>query len=103
MTYVFPIFCTYPGGLTNEGGCTRAEAGEGQQAVPCLLHAHYHVVLGVQEGRNQLQAVALQHLNVQRHTLGVALHCPHLHTSQIQLIFADMHQRSCLVPTAAQK
>ncbi len=56
--------------------------------MPCLLHAHYHVVLGVQEGRNQLQAVALQHLNVQRHTLGVALHCPHLHTSQIQLIFA---------------
>ena len=67
-------------GLTDEGGGARAEAGEGQQAVPRLLHAHYHVVLGVQEGRNQLQAVALQHLDVQRHTLRIALHRPHLHT-----------------------
>lgn len=67
-------------GLTYERGGTRAEAGEGQQAVPCLLHAHYHVVLRVQERRDELQAVALQHLDVQGHTLGVALHRPHLHT-----------------------
>ena len=51
--------CVTVQGLTDEGGGARAEAGEGQQAVPRLLHAHYHVVLGVQEGRNQLQAVAL--------------------------------------------
>ena len=67
---------------TYEGGCARAKAGEGQQAVPCLLHAHYHIVLGVQEGRYQLQAVALQHLDVQRHALGVALHRPYLRQRQ---------------------
>lgn len=64
--------------LTYECGGPRAKAGEGQQAVPCLLHAHYHIMLRVQEGCNQLQAVALQHLDVQGHALGVALHCPHL-------------------------
>ena len=68
----------HPEALTDEGGGARAEAGEGQQAMPGLLHTHYHVVLRVQERRNQLQTVALQHLNVERHTLCVALHCPHL-------------------------
>ena len=40
--------------LTYEGGGPGAEAGEGQQAVPRLLHAHQHIMLRVQEGGNQL-------------------------------------------------
>ncbi|KAA6421728.1 MAG: hypothetical protein FRX49_08339 [Trebouxia sp. A1-2] len=85
-------------GLTYERGGTRAEAGEGQQAVPCLLHAHYHVVLRVQERRDELQAVALQHLDAgsmhedgfhQRGSEGAEVqHAPHTgHHAELTLCF----------------
>jgi len=65
--------------------------------MPRLLHAHYHVMLRVQKGRNQLQAVALQHLDVQRHTLGVALHCPHLHILTNSAVCSQHAPKSCLL------
>lgn len=79
---------------TYEGGGSRAEAGEGQQSVPRLLHAHYDIMLRVQEGSNQLQAVALQHLDVQGHALGVALHCPYLRAEQ-RMLHCGFETQAC--------
>ncbi len=93
---------TLTGGHTNEGGCARAEAGEGEQAVAHLLHTHEHISVRVEEGRQHAQAVPPQHLHIHRHALRVALHRPHLqpgtHNSQIcSLSRGDAEPLHCCV------
>ena len=55
--------------------------------MPGLFHAHNDIVIWVQEGRYELQAVALQDLDVQWHAFGIALDCPNLQTAQRELLY----------------